>query len=94
MVADVWEKDVWDFWAKSGSSGSCHLFVHFIRKIAVLRKRLEVPDILLPDVRGLLNLGLPTVVWPLLNQGSSSPRVEFASTLYAAELYGVYQLGI
>ena len=26
VVADVWEKDVWEFQAKSGSSGSCGLF--------------------------------------------------------------------
>ena len=25
VVADVWEKNVWDFQAKIGSSGSCHL---------------------------------------------------------------------
>ena len=35
VVADVWEKDVWDFQAKSGSSGSCRLFLHFLGKIAV-----------------------------------------------------------
>ena len=29
-VADVWEKDVWEFQAKSGSSGSCRLFLHFL----------------------------------------------------------------
>ena len=29
VVADVWEKDVWDFQAKSGSSGSCRLCLHF-----------------------------------------------------------------
>ena len=34
-VADVWEKDVWDFQAKSGSSGSCCLFLHFLGKITV-----------------------------------------------------------
>ena len=32
MVADVWEKDVWDFHAKSGSSGSCPPFLHFLGK--------------------------------------------------------------
>ena len=57
-VADVWEKDVWEFQAKSGSSGSCGLFLHFLGKSAVqegcLGKRLEVPDVLLPDIRGLL----------------------------------------
>ena len=50
--------DVWEFQAKSGSSGYCHLFLRFLGKIAVqekyLGKRLEVPDILLPDIRGLL----------------------------------------
>ena len=34
VVADVWEKDVWQFQAKSGSSGSCRLFLHFLGKIA------------------------------------------------------------
>ena len=33
MVADVWEKDVWDFQGKSGTSGSCHLFLHFLLEI-------------------------------------------------------------
>ena len=32
---DVWEKDVWDFQAKSGSSGTCRFFLHFLGKIAV-----------------------------------------------------------
>ena len=57
MVADVWKKDVWEFQAKSGSSSSCRLFLHFLGKIAVQEmsgKRLEVPDILLPDIHGLL----------------------------------------
>ena len=35
MVADVWEQDVWEFRAKSGSSGSCRLFLRFLGKIAV-----------------------------------------------------------
>ena len=35
VVADVWEKDVWDFQDKSGSSGSCRLFLRFLGKIAV-----------------------------------------------------------
>ena len=35
VVADVWKKDVWEFQAKSGSSGSCRLFLHFLGKIAV-----------------------------------------------------------
>ena len=35
MVADVWEKDVWEFQAKSGSSGSCRFSLHFLGKIAV-----------------------------------------------------------
>ena len=34
-VADVWEKDVWEFQAKSGSSSSCRLFLHFLGKIGV-----------------------------------------------------------
>ena len=28
VVADVWEKDVWDFHAESGSSGPCRPFLH------------------------------------------------------------------
>ena len=32
---DVWEKDVWEFQAKSGSSGSCCLFLYFLGRIAV-----------------------------------------------------------
>ena len=35
MAADVWEKDVWEFQAKSGSSGSCCLFLYVLGKIAV-----------------------------------------------------------
>ena len=53
-VADVWEKDVWDFQAKFGSSGSCPLLLRFLGKIAVkkcLGTRLEVLDIFLPDIR-------------------------------------------
>ena len=38
MVADVWEKVVWDFQAESGSSGSCPLFLHFLGKSAVFKK--------------------------------------------------------
>ena len=34
-AADVWEKDVWEFQVKSGSSGSCCLFLYFLGKIAV-----------------------------------------------------------
>ena len=37
VVADIWEKHVCDFQAKSGSSGSCSLFRHFVGKIAVLK---------------------------------------------------------
>ena len=33
VVADVWEKDVWEFEAKSASSGFCRLFLHFLGKI-------------------------------------------------------------
>ena len=35
VAADVWEKDVWEFQAKSGSSGSCRLLLHFPGKIGV-----------------------------------------------------------
>ena len=38
VVADVWERDVWDFQAKSGSSGSCRLFINFLGKIAAQKK--------------------------------------------------------
>ena len=31
----VWEKDVWDFQGKSGSSGSCRLFLCFLGNIVV-----------------------------------------------------------
>ena len=53
VVADVWEKDVWDFQAKSGSSGSCPLCLHFLGKLQVtqcLGKCLEVPDMILADI--------------------------------------------
>ena len=30
-----WEKDVWEFQAESGSSGSCCLFLYFLGKTAV-----------------------------------------------------------
>ena len=48
-----------------GSSGSCHLFLVSKGKSQFkkcLGKRLEVPDILLPDIRGLLILAL-SLVW-------------------------------
>ena len=35
VVVDVWEEDVWEFQAKSGSSGSCRLFLDFLGKITV-----------------------------------------------------------
>ena len=43
MVADVWEKDVWDVQAKSGSSGSCRIFLHCLRQIAVPRMSGKAP---------------------------------------------------
>ena len=43
MVADVWEKNVWEFQAKSGSSGSCQLFPSFPRKIAVRKMSGKAP---------------------------------------------------
>ena len=51
-----------DFQAKSGGLGPCPLFLHFLGKIAVQKmsgKQLEVPDILLPDIRDKLTLILP-----------------------------------
>ena len=43
MVADVWEKDVWELQAKSGSSGSCRLFLHFLGKMAVQEMSVKAP---------------------------------------------------
>ena len=84
MIADVWKKDVWDFQAKSGSSGPCRLFLRFLGKIAVLKmfgKAPGIPDILLPDIRGLpiLFLGYPTI-GPLQGCFSSS-RVQTLDSL-------------
>ena len=45
MVADVWDKDVWEFQAKSGSSGSCGLFLHFLGKIAVQEMSGKTPGL-------------------------------------------------
>ena len=42
-VEDVWKKDVWEFQAKSGSSGSCRLFLHFLGKIAVRKTSGRTP---------------------------------------------------
>ena len=42
-IADVWEKDVWEFQAKSGSSGSCRLFLRFLGKIAVRKMSGRTP---------------------------------------------------
>ena len=39
VVADVWKNDVWDFQAKSGSSGSCRLFLHFLGSAVTQRGR-------------------------------------------------------
>ena len=58
VVADVWEKDVWEFQAKSGSSDSCRLLLRFFGKMAVQKmsgKTPGSPDIRLPDIRGLPN---------------------------------------
>ena len=35
VAADVWEKDVWEIQAKSGSPGSCPLFLHFLGETPV-----------------------------------------------------------
>ena len=59
VVAVVWEKDVWEFQAKSGSSGSCGLFLHFLGKIAVQEMSGKTPGSPrhpLPDLRDLLIL--------------------------------------
>ena len=58
MVVVVCQKDFWDFQAKSGSSGRCPLFIHALGKLAVqkcLGERLEVPDVLLSDIRDQLS---------------------------------------
>ena len=44
MVADVWEKDVWEFQVKSGSSGSWRLFLHFLGKIGVQKMSGKTPE--------------------------------------------------
>ena len=43
MAADVWEKDVWEIQAKSGSSGSCPLFLHFLGKTPVQKMSGRTP---------------------------------------------------
>ena len=43
VAADVWKKDVGEFQAKSGSSGSCRLFQHFLGKIAVPKMSGKTP---------------------------------------------------
>ena len=43
VVADVWEKDVWDLQAKSGSPGACPLILHFIGKIALQKMSGKMP---------------------------------------------------
>ena len=43
VVADVWEKDVWDFQAKSGSSGFWPLGLHFLGKLTATKKSGQMP---------------------------------------------------
>ena len=43
VAADVWETGVWEFQAKSGSSGSCRLFLHFLGKITVRKMYGKTP---------------------------------------------------
>ena len=43
VVADVWEKDVWEFQADFGSSGSYRFFLHFLGKIAVQEMSGKMP---------------------------------------------------
>ena len=43
VAADVWEKDVWEIQAKSGSSGSCPLFLHFQGKTPVQKMSGRIP---------------------------------------------------
>ena len=43
MVADVWEKDIWEFQAKSGRSCFCLLFLNFLGKFAVQKMSGRTP---------------------------------------------------
>ena len=59
VVADVWE-EVWDFLGQVWELRFLPRFRHFLGRITVqkyLGKRLQVPDILLPDIRDQPNLG-------------------------------------
>ena len=42
-TSDVWEQDAWDFQGKSGSSGSCRLFLHFLGTMAVQKLSGKAP---------------------------------------------------
>ena len=60
VVADVWEKDVWDFQAKFGSQVLALISLISWGKSRFKNCRgkcLEVPDILLPDIHGQLSFG-------------------------------------
>ena len=41
LIADLWEKGVWNFEAKSGTSASCPLFLRFVRQSTVRNRRLK-----------------------------------------------------
>ena len=59
------------------SSGSCRLFLHFLGKSQFkkcLGKHLEVPDILLPDIRGLLKHGPNRPFWTFFGQNDLIPN--------------------
>ena len=43
VAADVWKKNVWEIQAKSGSSGSCPLFLHFLGKTPVQKMSGRTP---------------------------------------------------
>ena len=70
-VADVWKKDVWEFQAKSGSSGSCRLFLHFLGRIAVRKMSGRTPgsprhpSSRHPRTSGTCRFDTPSVLIPL-----------------------------
>ena len=75
-----------------GSSGSCRLFLHFLAKIAVkkcLGKHLEVPDILLPDIRGLLTFGS----WTSAPSGQGKSAQKNSTFLHSQRWVQSFSLG-
>ena len=75
-----WEKDVWNFQAKSGTSGSCPPFSSCPRRIAVqhksLGKGLEVPDLsghYSRDWSEYVNM-IGAIGEPFLQEGEGAPE--------------------